>query len=542
MPIKVFFCYAHEDRKMLARLQKHLKPLQQHGYIETWYDQNVSAGAEWEPEIIKHLHEAQIILLLISADFMASDYCYDKEMKWALQQHERGKARVIPIILRDVLWQYGPFSKLQALPSEAKPVYKWIRKDEAYKDITEGIAKVIEELSLPSLLKSAKKISQATSLQRKKALLILTGGSVLPDILTLLYYRPQLVFVIAPHGWRYQRTYMDIAKTLPFCKMKIMPLVNPHDIDACLQACLDSYFPYTNEELKWVMTTYSATKVMALAGYEFAKQNGIISWLIDLAQERIITVGMQTDIDTRKFFHPTVSEYLKNHEHALTEPKSTEKAYREQAEIWSHIAKDIIQSPEAKNLLSLLVGKNKKEPIVFPAQVKTAPLFCSLIKAGMVKIIQEYDDGTIACRFPSSYSERFFSTGEWLMLYIWREILDSKIADDCQWECDIVYKREKFDIDLALTYRARLLLVECKTGQHPYQLNSLSMLEAIAHRLGRSYVSRILLTSNSSTQEPPQSFCEQAQLRNTVIVTWEDLPNIVSIIKRTLLAPTYILP
>ncbi len=538
MPVKIFFCYAREDRKMLVQLQKHLKPLQQHGYIDTWYDQDISAGTEWEPEIARRLHAAQIILLLVSADFINSEHSYNKEMKWALERHQRGEARVIPIILRDVLWQYGPFSKLQPLPSDAKPIYRWTHKDEAYKNITEGIARVIEELFLPSLQKSTTQISRATSPQQKRALLILTGGTVLPDILLLLHYRPQLVCVVVPRNWPFQRTYADIVQALPSCEIKILPPIDPYDIDACLQACLDSYLPYAYEAFEWVLTATSATKVMTLAGYEFAKQNRICSWNIDPNQEQIVMVGTQMQADIRKFFHPTVAEYLQGYGYTIIEPSLAVKAYRERAEAWSGVVRDIVQSSEAQPLLSLLINKNKEEPITIPAILRTIPPFASLISTNMLELTQEHDNGTATYCFPSADIAHFFRSGDWLSLYVWHEIRREETADDCLWACDITRNQAHLNLDLILTYRARLLLVECKTGQNPYHLESLSLLEWIANSLGRSYVSRILITSSANTQR--QSFYEHAQLRSTVVATWEDLPNIGSIIKRTLLAPTYI--
>lgn len=99
MPVKIFCCYAREDESLLDKLKKHLVPLKWQGLIDVWYDRRISAGLDWEQEINKHLNEAQIILLLVSPDFMGSDYCYGTEMKQALEQHERGEARVIPIIL-----------------------------------------------------------------------------------------------------------------------------------------------------------------------------------------------------------------------------------------------------------------------------------------------------------------------------------------------------------------------------------------------------------------------------------------------------------
>src|SRR5689334_4469839 len=118
MAVKIVFCYAHEDEKMLIQLKKHLTALQKNGFIETWYDRDIGAGVEWELEIDRQINNAHIILLLISKDFIASNYCYSKEMKVTLERHECGGARVIPIILRPVTWQYESFSKLQVLPTK----------------------------------------------------------------------------------------------------------------------------------------------------------------------------------------------------------------------------------------------------------------------------------------------------------------------------------------------------------------------------------------------------------------------------------------
>ena len=145
MSVSIFFCYAHEDEALLNKLKSHLRPLQRQGLIDVWHDRNISAGTEWEQEITKHLNEAKIILLLVSSDFMDSDYCYSIEMKRALERHQRGEARVIPIIVRPVYWQ-GILGKLQALPTDAKPVRSWSDVDEAFFDVTEGIRQVVVQL------------------------------------------------------------------------------------------------------------------------------------------------------------------------------------------------------------------------------------------------------------------------------------------------------------------------------------------------------------------------------------------------------------
>ena len=149
MAVKIFCCYAHEDEPLLNKLKTHLRPLQRAGLIDVWHDRDISAGTDWEQQIKEQLNTAQIILLLVSPDFMDSDYSYDIEMQRAIERHERGEARVIPIILRPVDFEVTPFRKLQALPTDAKPVMSssWQYHDEAFVNVTKGIRKVVEEIT-----------------------------------------------------------------------------------------------------------------------------------------------------------------------------------------------------------------------------------------------------------------------------------------------------------------------------------------------------------------------------------------------------------
>jgi tetratricopeptide (TPR) repeat protein len=134
------------DKALRKQLEDHLAPLKRQGIIRGWHDRLIGAGQEWKGNIDKHLEESSIILLLISANFLASDYCYDVEMKRAKEKHEAGEARVIPIILRAVDWSEAPFSKLQALPENGKPITRWSNRDEGWKDVANGIRKACKEL------------------------------------------------------------------------------------------------------------------------------------------------------------------------------------------------------------------------------------------------------------------------------------------------------------------------------------------------------------------------------------------------------------
>ncbi len=147
MSLKLFYSYSHKDETLRDELETHLKLLQRQGMIDGWHDRRITAGTEWKGEIDKNLEEADIILLLVSADFLASDYCYDIEMKRAMEGHEAGEARVIPVILRSFNgWGNAPFGKLQALPKDGNPVTSWSDRDEAWTDVSKGIEKAVKEI------------------------------------------------------------------------------------------------------------------------------------------------------------------------------------------------------------------------------------------------------------------------------------------------------------------------------------------------------------------------------------------------------------
>lgn len=144
--IQLFYSYSHKDEKLRDEMETHLKILKREGWIDSWHDRKILAGEEWKGQIDFNLERADIILLLISADFIASDYCFDIEMKRALERYEKGEAKVIPVIVRDANWQIAPFTKLQALPKNAKAVTKWTNKDSAWRNVSEGIQRVVEEM------------------------------------------------------------------------------------------------------------------------------------------------------------------------------------------------------------------------------------------------------------------------------------------------------------------------------------------------------------------------------------------------------------
>lgn len=142
---KVFFSYSHDDEHSRNQLEKHLSMLKHQGLIEPWHDRRITAGAAVDDAISNALEEADIILLLVSASFIASPYCYSKEMERAMQRHHDGTAVVIPVIVRTCDWHPAPLGKLLAVPKDGKAIDLWANFDEAYTDVTRQIRSVVEK-------------------------------------------------------------------------------------------------------------------------------------------------------------------------------------------------------------------------------------------------------------------------------------------------------------------------------------------------------------------------------------------------------------
>lgn len=145
--IKVFFSYSHRDEEYRHELETHLAALQRQGVISTWHDRRIAAGGHVDHEISEHLESAHVILLMVSAYFLASDYCYDIEMQRALQRHEAGTAVVIPVIVHPCDWQNAPFGKLRATPADGKPLSKFANIHDGLHQVTKDIRAVADRLS-----------------------------------------------------------------------------------------------------------------------------------------------------------------------------------------------------------------------------------------------------------------------------------------------------------------------------------------------------------------------------------------------------------
>jgi hypothetical protein len=172
LAIEIFCFYAQEDKLFLRQLETHLKVLEQRGLILLWHDQQILPGTDWAETIDVHLKRASIILLLVSADFIASR---SDEMRQVLELREAGEAHVIPIVIRPCCWDQSPIASLRPLPLDARPISMWASADEAWTEVTVGLQHAIKASSPPSV----SDFSQGTDSVPKRE-----GGKGAPEIIT----------------------------------------------------------------------------------------------------------------------------------------------------------------------------------------------------------------------------------------------------------------------------------------------------------------------------------------------------------------------
>ena len=179
--LELFYCYARKDQALRDEIDVHLAGLHRSKSITSWHDAMIVPGEDWEKEIEAHLNTADIILLLISPDFLNSDYCYGREMHHAIERHKKREARVIPILLRPCDWTDTPFSTIQMLPTNAKPVTQWNDHDAACNDIARGIRRVVDELITQRQQQEKARQRQQERVEKSQILLLQSLPQMLPS-------------------------------------------------------------------------------------------------------------------------------------------------------------------------------------------------------------------------------------------------------------------------------------------------------------------------------------------------------------------------
>ena len=159
--VRIFISYSHEDVELRAELETHLAILKRLDAVETWHDGMITPGQEWEKAIWDEFEAADLILLLVSANFVSSEFCWGKELIKAMARHEAGTAHVIPVTIEACVWKGAPFEKLSGLPTDMKAVTSWDNRNEAWTNVVEGIAAAVNRLDLKNLATPSSPVSMS---------------------------------------------------------------------------------------------------------------------------------------------------------------------------------------------------------------------------------------------------------------------------------------------------------------------------------------------------------------------------------------------
>lgn len=143
--MKAFISYSHRDNWALERLHTHLVMLRREGRIVDWFDREILAGDDLDQQISEQLETCDLFLPLVTPDFLASSYCYDKEMTRALERHDTGEVRVVPIIIEPCDWTASPLKRLKVLPKDGKPVVEWTNHNTAFMDVVTELRRLLSE-------------------------------------------------------------------------------------------------------------------------------------------------------------------------------------------------------------------------------------------------------------------------------------------------------------------------------------------------------------------------------------------------------------
>ena len=375
-------------------------------------------------------------------------------------------------------------------------------------------------------------------MEKKKALLVLAGRRAAPDALALFWLQPQLVIAItSEEGWAAEEAFVDLAKALPSCQVEIVRNINAYDLDAARDACIQVCESYPESEWDWTFTIGSSPKVTGIAAYEVAKQKDLPCWHIDTQHEKLVSLVKKIEVDKQRFFHLDLATYMKIQHRRYKESEDGE--YRAQAQNWGYIAREMALSPEGSELTPVFRDKKENDEISLPLELISSPLVQTLEKTGLISL--KNNGGITICKFTSAKAAKFLGTGDWLEIYVWSEAKQARFADDHQWGYEVYDDLVKNELDLALMYKAQLLIAECKTDKNPFQgkRNYLGKLDAIANLLGGTYVTQLFVTNQYGTGSSYDVFKQQARQRKIVVVTAEELPKIGEILKREAIKPTY---
>jgi hypothetical protein len=272
---KVFISYSHTDENLCKQLITHLSSLKRRGLIKEWHDRKIVPGEDWDKSIKQELLDSDIILLLISSDFIASDYCFDIEISKAMEKHEQKTSVVVPIVLRPCDWKDLPFGKIQGLPIDAKPITTWTNIDEAFVNTIEGIKSIANhfctdetETSHPIHIEEE---TEYISFERDVVLCMLPRGYIVIEDIEFMIYSQWAVIAsyftyegIWLHGTHYHASYRRSWETLDGhytqCKKLFIPKADFNYADSAIEIMMRLRERKEGESVESIIELFSSDK------------------------------------------------------------------------------------------------------------------------------------------------------------------------------------------------------------------------------------------------------------------------------------------
>ena len=361
-----------------------------------------------------------------------------------------------------------------------------------------------------------------------KALLLLTGGRGVPDMLTIKYLRPDIVFnLTTDQGLKAAESLKKFSSLHFHCDMEILPTIDPFNEQEIRNACENTLQRLPNAE--WIIHITTSPKVVGICAYEVAREHNIPCWLLNTDGEQVISFVRTTHVNKQELFNASVEEYMGAYGRTYEIPKSP--VYRQKAESWYPVAQQLAKHPKMAD--TFLAGIKADNLLTHEVEVSTEPLLKQL--EGLEALTINTIEGSKATYTISSSDMRDFLKGDWLEVYVWREAVNANFAYDCQWGYKIIADIPSNELDLALTYKARLLIAECKTSSKPFDPEYLYKLHSVADLVGGNYVRQIFVTHRVKPEGKNEhfvSFSQQAAIRRTLVVTGEQLPYIGEILRQ----------
>ncbi len=367
-------------------------------------------------------------------------------------------------------------------------------------------------------------------------------------MLVVKYLRPDIVFNITTEkGLKDAQNFKEFALKRFKCKVELLPTIDPYKEQDIKDRCREALRSEPNAE--WTMHFTGSPKIVGIYAHDLAREHGIPLWFLDTEGRQVVSLVKDGEVNCEELFKASVQEYMGAYGRTCETAK--DQTYRDHAESWHNVAQVLVQMPEATYIVleALREAQRNKIPLTPSIDRRTEPLLQYLIAWGVLSIAEQTSN-MLHCTI-TNIEKRDFLLGDWLEVYVWQEAINAGFADDCQWGYKIPVDQKiaatlpSNELDLALTYRARLLIAECKTSRDPFDPKFLDKLYAVANLVGGGYVRQVFVTNCPRPQgknERFDNFSRQAEVRRISVITGEQLMNVGTLLQQLIGAAGSSLP